>query len=1071
MPRFLTIILITIIGSAAQLYSQQHMVSFKHLTIDDGLSQNSVNCIYQDKNGFMWFGTHDGLNKFNGYEFEYYRNDRSNENSLSSNYIYDVYEDNEGVLWVATFGGGLNSIHPETGEIKAHEMIPEDENIIPDERIFSISEYPEGILWIGCNGGLIRYNKRTSKARLFTGNKKSEDIYFNNYVGIVCPDELGNIWFQTDSGLTKIDTSNLNIEYFKKSPYSNKYKMGFIQDIKSIPNGVLVACDDGLLLIDEKHKRDELLLSTEQFNSGGRETSFLEFDILKPDHYLIGSNQGLIIYDHKTGRISRYQANAYDPKSLTHNSILSICKSRDGVLWLGTRNGINIIESLEPDFKHIRSIPGESGMSSNNVTSFMEMNDSLFWIGTTNGLNLYNKNTYEFKVYNAEQGNSGMLLSGYILSLYKDSKNRQWVGTRGGGFYKIIPHGDRINFKQIQPLNDTLFNINTHYFRERENGNLWVGTGGQGLWEYDPDRNLIKRYESTLDAGGLNHSFVFCFHEDTFNNLWTGTPSGGLNMLNTQSGRFLFFLNNPENLHSINNDIILSIYEDSNNKLWVGTNDGLAKFIPTLDSDVFPLINQSRQLNQDTLFINFGLAEGFPNTVIYGMLEDEHDQLWISTNSGLVVFDTKNETVIKTFDVSDGLQSNEFNQNAFYTDAHGQFYFGGVNGFNIFNPDEVTGNNFKPQMLITGLSIFNKPLQINKPNEDGLYLDKSISNTEKINLSWKDRVITFHFAGLSYKSPEKNQYSYKLEGFNNDWVMAGNNRSATYTQLDPGTYTFRVKAANNSGIWDEAGSSLIIHISTPPWLAWYAYTLYILIIVGIAYLFIRYRIRRATRKIRLQATIDRAREEEREVFRKQSAADFHDEAGNKITKLTLFTEMARSELENKTQLENYLGKIQQNITELSSGMRDFLWVMDPQHDSLFETIARLKDFGESLLTETGVNFIVKGIQLDLQEINLSMNARRDILQIFKEAMNNAAKYAKANNITLEVIKENNQFKIKLEDDGRGFNLQNLDNKRYGLRIMKERTQKIGGELIINSGENSGTSISLKCNIPHLGNSN
>ncbi|MEZ5148807.1 MAG: triple tyrosine motif-containing protein [Bacteroidales bacterium] len=452
------------------------------------------------------------------------------------------------------------------------------------------------------------------------------------------------------------------------------------------------------------------------------------------------------------------------------------------------------------------------------------------------------------------------------------------------------------------------------------------------------------------------------------------------------------------------------------------------------------------------------------------MLEDEHDQLWISTNSGLVVFDTKNRNVIKTFDVSDGLQSNEFNQNAFYTDAHGQFYFGGVNGFNIFNPDEVTGNNYKPQMLITGLSIFNKPLQVNKPNEDGLYLDKSISNTEKISLSWKDRVITFHFAGLSYKSPEKNQYSYKLEGFNNDWVMAGNNRSATYTQLDPGTYIFRVKAANNSGIWDEAGSStnhtykytsLVSLVRLYPLYSNYCRdSLFIYQVSDPA----------CNTKDQASGNNRQAREEEREVFRKQSAADFHDEAGNKITKLTLFTEMARSELENKTQLENYLGKIQQNITELSSGMRDFLWVMDPQHDSLFETIARLKDFGESLLTETGVNFIVKGIQLDLQEINLSMNARRDILQIFKEAMNNAAKYAKANNITLEVIKENNQFKINLEDDGRGFNLQNLDNKRYGLRIMKE-SSKIGGELIINSGENSGTSISLKCNIPHLGNSN
>jgi len=600
---------------------------------------------------------------------------------------------------------------------------------------------------------------------------------------------------------------------------------------------------------------------------------------------------------------------------------------------------------------------------------------------------------------------------------------------------------------------------------------MWIGTGGLGLWQYDPNANTVKKYFTAKDGTGLTHPYVFTILEDSFNKIWMGTPSGGVNVFDPQTERFIYFQNNPENGSSINNDIILSLYEDHRHSIWIGTNDGLSKFIPGPDEYSFAALQISEGLVQDSLFLNFGQSVGFPSTVIYGMLEDDHRKLWISTNKGVAVFDMDKEEVVKTFDVSDGLQSNEFNQNAFYKNSDGLFHFGGVNGANIFYPDSVMPNTFLPPVVLTTFSIFNQEL-VPGIDEQALnfHLEKNIHLLDEIQLSWKHKVLTFEYAALSFLSPEKNQYMYKLEGFNKDWVYAGTRRTATYTQLDPGTYVFKVKACNSSGYWNEDGSALNIHISTPPWLSWYAYLSYFLLFLSLAYLYVRMRINQATREIKVQTQIEKARSQERAAFRKKSAADFHDEAGNKITKITLFTEMARAQIDDPELLDNYLKKIQDNIGELSSGMRDFLWVLDPQHDTLFETISRLKDFGDSILPEMGIRYTLQGIKTSFSSLILPMSTRRNILQIFKEAIHNCAKYAQARNVTLAVAMDEQIIKISLTDDGKGFDMSAEKSKnKYGLQIMHDRAKKIDAELEIISNKNQGTVVLLKYNIAQMGN--
>jgi len=1068
--KLLHILIGCILYTSFPLVAQQNILTFKQLTINDGLSQNSVNCIHQDKTGFMWFGTQDGLNRYDGYNFIQYRNERNNPNSISNNYIWDLYEDDDNILWLATFGGGLNSFNLLTEEIKIYKPIPNDSTSFPSNRLFSIIEYPKGILWIGSNEGLIKFNKSTGYSEIFLSEKTEENTLKDNYIGIVSKDEQNNLWLRTNLGLTRFNTTTNTAEYFKQSPFSNTINLGDIYDIKNSENKILVACSAGLIEIDPVQKTDRLLLSATTIKTGNRTPIFQKILLLGNQRFVIGTNVGLIIFNSKTKQHYIYQNEANDIKSLSHNNVLSLLKSKDEIIWIGTRNGLNKIETENPDFIHIRHITGENGLSSKNVNSFMEENDSLLWVGTTNGLNLYNKNNNAFKVFKKNERNNNALSTNYMLCLFKDSKGNKWVGTRGNGFFKINGSSKTgFEFKHIQPKNKKASTISIHFITEDKDGFLWLGTGGQGLWKYNPIENSVKKYTTAKDGSGPNHPYIFTILQDSFDNFWLGTPTGGLNAFNPKTEKFLYFQNNPGNQNSLSNDIILSLYEDNQHQLWISTNSGLNKLIPKLEKNMFDILKKEKQKNNDSLFINFGQEQGFPNEVLYGILEDENQNLWISTNKGLVSFNIQNEKVTKTFDVSHGLQNNEFNQNAYYEATNEQFYFGGVNGFTIFSPENIKGNPYIPPIALTKLSILNETLKVGeKASNTNFILSKSLHNLDEISLSWKDDVITFDFAALSYISSEKNQYSYKLEGFNDNWILSKNTHTTTYTNLDPGDYIFKVRASNSSNVWNQKGTSLKINISSPPWLRWYAYLFYFLALSSVLYVLFRYRINQATRKIKVQAQIEKARIEEREAFRKRSAQDFHDEAGNKITRISLITELAKRNSKGNKEVLSYLDKIEENIQELNSGMRDFIWALDPSNDNLYETLFRFSDFAGKFCEYGEIQFKMNPLPNSLKSINFDMSKRRHLLFILKEALNNTLKYAEATLVELNVTSNATTFTVSLKDDGIGFNSDKIS-KGSGLKNIKERAESIDANYTLLSEKNKGTELILAFQITQMGN--
>ncbi|WP_334114096.1 ligand-binding sensor domain-containing protein, partial [Paucihalobacter sp.] len=440
--------------------AQSPDVVFSHLSVKDGLSQNSVTAILQDSKGFMWFGTHDGLNKYDGTGFKTYRQERNNLNSISNNYIWDLYEDANGVLWIATFGGGLNSLDLKTGVIKRFTKLPNDPNSFPSNRIFSIYEDIEGILWIGANEGLIRFDKNKKTSQLYLSTISPEGVLQDNYTGIVSADGKGNLWLRTDNGLTHFNTQTFEPTYHTHSPFSNAIQLGDIYDIKWHNEKLLVGCNAGLLEIDISNNTDKMLLASSEVSPLNTAVSFQKIHPINTHQFYIGTHSGLLFFDSKKNSYYLYQNIREDEKSLVHNHVLSLTQSNDGVVWVGTRNGIGKIEYAEPDFIHYRNFSLPNALSEKNINSFVETKDNLLWIGSTSGLNLYDKGKNAFVDISAIRS---QMNSDYILHISKDRKENIWIATRTGGFYRIDPQH---NIKKINPNNKDCSTARVHIITE-----------------------------------------------------------------------------------------------------------------------------------------------------------------------------------------------------------------------------------------------------------------------------------------------------------------------------------------------------------------------------------------------------------------------------------------------------------------------------------------------------------------------------------------------------------------------------------------------------------------------------
>ena len=828
---FLLLLFITLNFFTLNMYSQHNKIKFKQITIQEGLSQSSIFCVIQDSKGFMWLGTESGVNRYDGYDFIVYSSDVKNPKSLSNNWVYSICEDHTGNIWIGT-DGGLNRFNREKEIFTRYLHDPEKPNSLSNNKVFTIFEDKSGSLWIGTDNGLNKLDRKNESFKRYQFDPENPQSLSDNHIRSILEDTSGNLWIGTDNGLNRFNRKEKTWLRFHSDPKdTNSLSHNSINSICEDYLGMLwVGTDKGLNRFDPRTGK---FTKYQHVANNSKSLSDDWIHVVYQDHLgilWIGTNEGgLNRFYREKGEFVCYKADPHNLHSLSSNRIYSICEDRSGVIWVGTYGGGICKFDREPKrFKHFTHNPeNPNSLSHMFVRSFYEDKSGTLWVGTDGGgLNKYDQGKDQFIHYRHNSRDPSSLSNDRVFSIVKDSSGVFWIGTYGGGLNRFdMNSGKFTSYRHSLTDPNTLSDVRIRVIYEGQPGVLWIGTDGGGLNKFETEKGIFTRYRyNPDDPNSLSNDRAWSILKSDSGSLWIITFGGGLNKFDYEKGQFLHYRFDPDDPTSLCTDYIITLYKGKSGILWIGSNDeGLIKF----DS-------------QKETFSNYKGPEGLAGVAIYGILEDDEGNLWISSNSGLSKFDPQTET-FRNYDASDGLQSNEFNGGSRYKSPKGELFFGGIKGFNRFYPETIKDNPYIPSVVITNFKIFNKVVPIQGGEDEKSPLIRSITETREIEVTYKDNMLSFEFAALHYVFPEKNKYAYIMEGFNKDWIYTGaNKRFASYTNLNPRKYVLRVKASNNDGVWNEEGTSLKITITPPFWETWWFRVLtifFILIIILIGFRF------------------------------------------------------------------------------------------------------------------------------------------------------------------------------------------------------------------------------------------
>lgn len=800
---------ITFSGVQAQEWS----IRFEQLTTEDGLSQSTVNDILQDSKGFLWFATEDGLNRYDGYEFRVYRNDPYDLFSISNNQISSIVEDAEGGLWIGTKGGGLNKYNREQDRFMHFQHDESDSRSISHNYITSLFIDESGVILVGTQNGLNILNPNTNEFSVYSEMNESTSLGGDRITALF-RDSNDYIWIgTTEDGLFRFDRKTGKLKNFRFS----------VSDPKSLSNNWIVTLYEDAnrtLWVGTQagglNKYDPLSEDFTRFTAKDHDKHSISnnwvLSLFEDSRgaFWVGTLNGLNILDRETGKFTNFMELNY-PINLSNNSITCLYEDRSGVLWVGTQNGAlnKFIRSSSESFTVYQNDPSNpNSLSNNNIWAIYEDGEGDVWIGTQGGgLNKLNSKSGTFQNFSFNSRDPGSISNDFVNAILEDSEGALWIGTIDG-LNRFDKKTEKFTHFKNDPhdLKTISGNIITTIF-EDSRGIIWVGTLNNGLNAYDRETGEFTRFKhSTENPNTISHNKIWSMYEDNKGVFWVGTHGFGLNKYDRVRGTFKRYTYDPDDVESLSDNFVNVITQDSRGQLWIGTINGLNKFDPRTEK-----------------FTRYTTKNGLPNNVIYGIIEDDRGHLWLSTNSGIADFDPESESV-RVYDRGDGLPSNEYRFGAYYKGDGGTMYFGGINGMVVFRPDSIRDNPYIPPVVITEFQLFNTEVPIAPV---GSPLTKSITETDQIALTWNEKVMSFQFSALHFAAPEQNQYMYKMEGFDDDWQDVGNRRFVSYTNLPEGyNYTFRVKASNKDGVWNEQGTSLRIKVLPPPWKTWWAYSIY-----------------------------------------------------------------------------------------------------------------------------------------------------------------------------------------------------------------------------------------------------
>lgn len=793
---------------------------FENITTDQGLSQNTVNCIIQDKRGFLWFGTQDGLNKYNGYNLTIYKNDPDNPKSIGGNYIWSLFEDSRGDLWIGTDGGGLNKYNRETDDFSIFRHVPGDHGSISNNSINTIYEDRAGNLWIGTFYGLNIFNRKNQKfINYLNKSDKPNELNYNKIFSIL-EDGEETLWTGTQNGLFKFNKNQggfTGFNYLSESPYktgSTNIRSIFEDKSGSLWIGIdgVDRGNGGLYILNKTsnrispHKSIKKKITNIWTIYKGRDKSIW-----------IGSRiQGL--FRIKDNNLIHFKTVRDNPNGINSSNIRSIYEDRAGIIWIGTvKGGVNIIDRQKNKFNYRTISPYGSEKRNINITSLAYIYKSgNFWIGTeSSGIFRFDVKSEtipgEFNIKNIP----GLdLTDNIITTLLEDTKSNIWIGTKYQGLIKFNTKNNiLIKYKNKPNVPDSLsYNIINVVYEDRS-GTIWIGTQHGGLNRFNPKSESFTRFQyNPNNPHSLSDNSIKSIFEDKTGILWIGTRNGGLNKFDRKTKTFYVYKNIPNNPNSLSNNFINDIFEDSSGILWIGSHSGLNKF-----------------LRKENKFLRFGEKQGLPNDVIGKIIEDKNNFLWISTNKGISKFNPKTK-LFKNYNINDGLITNNFNNNAIFKTKNGKIFLGAFNGINSFLPENIKSNQYIPPIIFTSFKKFYKKVK----------LSKCITELKELKLNYTDSIISFEFAALNYSNPTKNKYSYFLKGFNKDWVDLGTKHEVTFTNLDTGKYSLKIKGSNNDGVWNKKEIELKIIILPPFWETWWFRFFLIILFITFSYIIINF---------------------------------------------------------------------------------------------------------------------------------------------------------------------------------------------------------------------------------------
>ncbi|WP_017258092.1 hybrid sensor histidine kinase/response regulator transcription factor [Pedobacter arcticus] len=984
-----TVFLLFTLCLSATAIAQNTQISFDKLTVESGLSQSGVIAITQDSMGFMWFGTKNGPNRYDSKRFEIFKHDRKDSTSISSNQnVNSLLTDSKGDLWVGT-QNGLNKYIPETKSFKRYFNIPNDKSSLSNNTIRCLYEDKVGNLWIGTENGLNRLNVNGKFDRFFCQGSPGDGLV-NKVIKAVFQASNGVVWVGTQFGLVALTEKN--------NSYSYKTYFHDDADITSLSD------NDIHTIIEDKERNlwigthfrgaNQLKQGTSGFTHFTSENSGLVSNIIrkiivdKHGKLWFGTLNGISIYDPATKSFQNQTHNPEDPKSLNQNSIYDIYEDRTGSVWVGTfYGGVNVYHPNAINFRVFKHYSYKSSLSSNIISVLTEDKFGNLWVGTeAEGLNHFNRKTGLFTNFSVEKGKNSVS-SNLIKAISIDSKENLWIAAYDGG---VDYFDTRKNvFKHYNISDNKIASIKRiTYILTDSQKRVWVGTKGRGLFLYNISTDSFNPLKTSTNKYHLPANNINCLYMDKENTLWVAADEGLFFIKENAKSFVRVILNNSTYF----NQVSFITQSFNGEMLFGGYNEGLVFYNP---------VNRKFKL--------YTTKDGLPSNTVAGIIEDNQNRVWVSTDKGLALL---KKGFIRVYDRNDGLPGNVFNYHSALKDSNGTLFFGGYNGLVSFNPADILDNKIAPKVVFTSLRLFNKEVPVKEGNP---VLSKSLNKTEALVLNYQQNVFSIDFSALNFVKPKKNKYAYKLKGFERDWNEV-EEPTATFTNLPDGKYTLLVKGSNNDGVYNDIPASLEIIIKPPFWRTWWAYLVYILAFLALLYLVMRFLLIRALLK--------------REHNIHQMKLDFFTNVSHEIrTPLTLILaplEKIIQDTQNNFALKKQLLVIDKNakrLMRLVNELMDFRKIesgkmqLNLSVGNIVSFVNEIYLSFQQLAQQQQINYTFK---TDQQDIELYFD-KDQLEKVIFNLLSNAFKFTAQHNaeVAVEISQQNQHIYIRIKDNGEG----------------------------------------------------